>query len=203
MLNRRNWIKSAVMAAAGAEMHNSLRADVVCGPPVPPYGVQACIAGIRQEKMNDVEAFQEQRQWCWAACIEMVFTYWGHPIDQQEIVRRTWGRIVDMPAQPYQIISALNRTWTDNDGERFRSYGDVFTATGVTAARDLTNEMPLIVRSMGHAMVLTAISYNRAQTSQGQVTGAMVRDPWPGRGRRDLSGQEVMAAMLLARVRVA
>src|SRR5438034_28432 len=96
MLNRRNWIKSAVMAAAGAEMHNSLRADVVCGPPVPPYGVQACIAGIWQEKMNDVEAFQEQRQWCWAACIEMVFTYWGHPIDQQEIVRRTRGRIVDM-----------------------------------------------------------------------------------------------------------
>ncbi|HVN04880.1 MAG TPA: hypothetical protein VMT86_10710, partial [Bryobacteraceae bacterium] len=62
--------------------------------------------------------------------------------------------------------------------------------------------MPLIIGSMGHAMVLTAVSYNRAPNSQGQVTGAVVRDPWPGRGRRMLSGQEAAAAMLLARIRV-
>lgn len=62
--------------------------------------------------------------------------------------------------------------------------------------------MPLIIGSMGHAMVLTAVAYNRALSSQGQVTGAIVRDPWPGRGRRELSGVEVAATMLLARVRV-
>jgi ABC-type bacteriocin/lantibiotic exporter with double-glycine peptidase domain len=152
--------------------------------------------------MNDVYAIQEHSKWCWAACIEMVFTYWGHPIDQEEIVQRTWGRIVDMPAQPYQIIAALNRSWIDRDGNRFRSSGDVFSATGATAAQDLARDMPLIVGSFGHAMVLTAIAYNRAPNSQGQVTGAMVRDPWPWNGRRELSAQEAAATMLLARVRV-
>jgi hypothetical protein len=63
--------------------------------------------------------------------------------------------------------------------------------------------MPLIIGSFGHAMVLTAVSYNRAQNSQGQVTGAVVRDPWPGRGgRRPLSAIEAAGEMLLVRIRV-
>jgi hypothetical protein len=169
---------------------------------MPPYGVQACVAGIAQQEMDTVEASQQQSQWCWAACIEMVFSYWGHPIAQEEIVRQTWGGIVNMPAQPNQIVAALNRSWMDNNGNPFRANGDVFTATGATAAQDLAGGMPLIIGSMGHAMVLTAIAYNRAPNSQGQVTGAIVRDPWPGRGRRELTAQEAAATMLLARVRV-
>ena len=116
--------------------------------------------------------------------------------------RADMGRIVDMPAQPDQLIAALNRSWTDNDGNRFGSSGDVFSATGASAAQDLAREMPQIVGSLGHAMVLTASAYNRAPNSQGQVTGALVRDPWPGNGRRELTAQEAAATMLLARVRI-
>ena len=202
MLTRRSCIKSLGLAATGVALQSNLNAALQCGPPVAPFGVQACVAGIPSDDMEVVYASQERSQWCWAACIEMVFTFWGHPIDQEEIVGRTWGRIVNMPAQPQQIIAALNRSWTDNNGRRFRPYGDVFSATGATAAQDLASGMPLIIGSMGHAMVLTAISYNRAQSSQGQVTGALVRDPWPGRGKRELRAQEAAATMLLARVRI-
>ena len=202
MLNRRTWIKALGGATAGFAIETAAKAAVTCGQPMPPYGVQACAAGIPQEQLDTVYASQEHSQWCWAACIEMVFTYWGHPIEQTEIVRNTWGRIVNMPAQPYQIIADLNRSWIDSTGNRFRSWGDVFTANGVTAAQDLAQGMPLIIGSMGHAMVLTAVSYNRAPSSQGQVTGAIVRDPWPGRGRRALSAQEAAATMLLARIRI-
>ena len=108
-----------------------------------------------------------------------------------------------MPAQPIDIIRDLNRNWKDRNGNGFAVEGDVFSADGATAAQDLAGEMPLIIGSMGHAMVLTAVSYNRARNSQGQVTGALVRDPWPGGvGRRQLSPMEAAAAMLLARVRI-
>jgi hypothetical protein len=202
MLNRRSWMKALGVAAAGYGLETSLQAALSCGPQIPPYGVQACIAGIPQEQMDTVEVAQEQSEWCWAACIEMVFTFWGHPIGQEQIVEQTWGQLVNMPAQPSQIIADLNRSWTDSNGRRFRSRGDVFSASAATAAQDLANGMPLILGSLGHAMVLTAISYNRAPSSQGQVTGAIVRDPWPGRGRRLLSAQEAASTMLLARIRV-
>lgn len=150
-----------------------------------------------------VFAYQQASEWCWAACIQMVFAYWGHPVTQQEIVRETWGGIANMPAQPTDIIRDLNRDWTDRNGRAFTVESDVFSANGATAARDLANEMPLIIGSMGHAMVLTAVSYNRAPNGQGQVTGAIVRDPWPGRGgRRPLSPLEAAAEMLLARIRI-
>jgi ABC-type bacteriocin/lantibiotic exporter with double-glycine peptidase domain len=148
-------------------------------------------------------AYQQASEWCWAACIQMVFGYWGHPISQQEIVRQTWRVVANMPAQPLDIVRDLNRDWTDSSGQDFSVAGDVFSASGVTAAQDLAAEMPLIIGSMGHAMVLTAVSYNRAQTSQGQVTGALVRDPWPGNGgRRPLSAVEAASTMLLVRIRV-
>lgn len=151
-----------------------------------------------------VFACQERDQWCWAACIQMVPGYWGHPISQREIVRQTWGVIANMPAQPEDIVRDLNRDWTDERGRNFPVAGDVFSADSASAARDLANEMPLIIGSLGHAMVLTAVSYNRAPNSQGQVTRALVRDPWPGNGgRRELSFDEANATMMLTRIRVA
>jgi len=204
VLNRRNYIKSLGGVVVAGIMPPVLKGALQCGQPLPPWGVQQCVAGIPQERLNMVFAYQQATEWCWAACIQMVFGYWGHAITQQEIVRQTWGVIANMPAQPMDIIRDLNRGWKDRNGNEFGVEGDVFSANGATAAQDLGGEMPLIIGSMGHAMVLTAVSYNRAQNSEGQVTGAVVRDPWPGNGgRRQLSPIEAAAEMLLARIRVA
>jgi hypothetical protein len=203
MLNRRNWIQTVSVAAGAGLVASRLRGALQCGPPLAPWGVQACVAGIPEDRSNVIFAYQQASEWCWAACIQMVFAYWGHPIPQQEIVRQTWGIITNMPAQPEQIVQDLNREWKDSRGNRFTSAGDCFSASGVTAAQDLAGDMPLIIGSMKHAMVLTAVSYKRAKNGQGQVTGAQVRDPWPGNGgRRPLTPQEAASAMLLARIRV-
>jgi hypothetical protein len=203
MLNRRNCIASLGCVLAASVLPRTLKAALQCGPQLPPYGVQSCIAGIPQERLNMVFAYQQASEWCWAACIQMVFGYWGHPLSQQQIVQQTWGVVANMPAQPLDIVRDLNRDWQDSNGRHFSVAGDVFSANGATAAQDLASEMPLIIGSMGHAMVLTAISYNRAPNSQGQVTGALVRDPLPGRGgRRPLSAMEAAAEMLLARIRI-
>jgi len=200
MLNRRNYIRTLGGLAVAGFVAPVSNAALQCGQPMPPWGIQPCAAGIPEERLNMVFAFQQQSEWCWAACIQMVFGYWGHPITQQEIVGQTWGALANMPAQPDDIVRDLNRDWTDRNGKEFSVMGDVFSATGASIAQDLAREMPLIIGSMGHAMVLTAVSYNRDRNSQGEVTGALVRDPL--RGKRPLSPPEAAATMLLARIRV-
>ena len=200
-MTRRDCLRTAGGLAAAAFFGKSYGA-VQCGQPVPPFGLQGCIAGIPQERLNTITVVQQASEWCWAACIQMVFSYWGHPVSQQQIVQETWGGIADMPAQPQTIVQDLNRSWRDRNGDQFSASGDVFSANAVTAAQDLAQEMPLIIGSLGHAMVLTAVSYNRTANGQGQLTGAMVRDPLPGRGRRQLTPMEAAAEMLLVRIRV-
>jgi ABC-type bacteriocin/lantibiotic exporter with double-glycine peptidase domain len=202
MLDRRNLIKALGAAAGASLVPIGLKGALSCGQPMPPYGIRPCTAGIPSDRMNTVYATQQMPEWCWAACLEMVFAYWGHPVSQQEIVRQTWGGLVNMPAQPYQIVQDLNRSWVDSGGNRFSVSGDVFSANAVTAAQDLAGDMPLILGSLGHAMVLTAITYNVAPNSQGATTGALVRDPLPGRGMRALSPQEWAGTLLLARIRI-
>lgn len=200
MWSRRSWMKALGGAAGATVMSGGLKAALQCGSMLPPYGEQGCVAGIPEARLNFVFAYQQASEWCWAACMQMVFSYWGHPVPQREIVRQTWGAITDMPAQPQQIVADLNRDWTDIRGDQFTVEADCFTATGAEAAQDLAREMPLIVGSLGHAMVLSAVSYQRVPNGQGQVTGAVVRDPL--RGKRALSPMEAAAVMLLARIRV-
>ena len=109
---------------------------------------------------------------------------------------------MNLPGQPSQILGNLNRSWTDASGRSFGVSGNSYSANAVTASQDLANNMPLIIGTMGHAMVLTSLIYDRHVSGQGDVVSAIVRDPWPGRGRRVLSRQEWYRTSFLARIRV-
>ncbi|MEW5722864.1 MAG: papain-like cysteine protease family protein [Thermodesulfobacteriota bacterium] len=176
----------------------------------PQYSTRQCEAGIDSSVLDVTAAAvggQHMEQWCWAACIEMVFHYYGFVVPQERLVRETWGEIYNQPADPATILANLNRAWVDDRGRGFTAVGDVFTANVVTAAQDLSENMPLIIGTMGHAMVLTSMLYYcSGWTGFGWTTcglnSAVVRDPWPGRGRRQLTPQEWMATSFLARIRV-
>ena len=200
-ISRREFL---ALTAAAAFPARQAAAELRCGPWMP-QGVQMCEAGLNSAIAHVTAAAvggQHMTQWCWAACIEMVFRYYGFAVPQARIVADTWGGIVNLPGQPQQILQNLNRPWIDSSGRRFHVSGDVFSANVVTAAQDLSAGLPLIIGTMGHAMVLTAVSYWRNQFGAGDVTGAIVRDPWPGRGRRMLSPQEWYSTSFLARIRV-
>jgi hypothetical protein len=163
-------------------------ADETCVPLMP--NVARCTAGIRSEMIH-VTAQQKMNQWCWAACIEMVFKYYGYDVPQARIVHDAWGQVVNMPGQPAQILASLNRIWVAEDGRRFRAYGDALSANAQTAVIDLQNDRPLIIGALGHATVLTALTSDVNQINGAwAVIAAIVRDPWPGRGRRVLTPQE-------------
>jgi hypothetical protein len=172
------------------------------------FGVQGCEAGI-DSSLFSVKAFDTQHatEWCWAASIEMVFAYYGFRVPQDRIVKETWGEIVNLPAMsPFQILNDLNREWVDDNGKAFRAFGTTYTANPITAAQDLAADMPLIIGTLGHAMVLTALVYNRNLYGAGFVTSAVVRDPWPRPGfvdgRRILAAQEWGNTSFLVRIRV-
>jgi hypothetical protein len=173
-------------------------------------GVQVCEVGL-ERNLGAVQAQQEQSQWCWAACIAAIFRYHGHEVAQARIVAETFGRLVNAPAFGPQIAAATNRPWIDESGREFGSECEVLWDSAfhvrrpdapAQAARELAEGNPLIIGSTGHAMVLTAMTFARDQAGNGQPTEAIVRDPWPGRGRRPLSGYEWQATQFLAKVQI-
>jgi len=180
-----------------------------CQPP-DAYGNVLCEVGIPRERLELVTAQQKMSQWCWAAAISMLFDYHGNPVAQERIVESTWGRRADLPALNGEMMTAsLGRTWRDDRGRTFRARVRVYDAAageyGVDAATvidELRAERPLLVGTVGHAMVLTALTYVRGPWGDIEVTSVIVRDPWPGRGRRELSWEE-MSPQYIATVAIA
>jgi hypothetical protein len=170
--------------------------------PMGPQPVEVCTAGI--SSITFKQAFQQQNEWCWAACISMVFAYYHHAVDQQRIVKETWGTAENMPGMPRDILRDLNKRWADDAGRAFQCRGDVFSVNVDTAVEDLIDDHPLIIGAMGHATVLTAIiSEVDTATSQYEIQQVIVRDPWPeSGGRRPLTPREWASINFAARIRV-
>ena len=145
---------------------------------------------------------QRNTQWCWASCISMVFLYYGLNVSQETIVEQIWGGLVDNTGTPHQILTKLNHPWLDPIGHRFYVTGDSYSANHKMAAHDLSNDMPLIIGTMGHTMVLTSLVYVQGEYGRGEVIDAIVYDPWEDRGRRSLSEQEWYSADFLTRMMV-
>ena len=142
---------------------------------------------------------QYQSQWCWAACISMVFRYYDHPVSQNRIVEAVYGRTINLPAGTgWNIASQLNRDWRDDNGDTFRArltaaydyQARVFAVNNYWIVNQLHEGHPIIIGTAGHAVVGTAIQYY--QTPNGPfITSIGVFDPWPGRGARTLSPAEM------------
>ncbi len=141
---------------------------------------------------------QMASEWCWAACISMVFTYYGYPVAQPRIVREAYGTVANIPAaNGLMIARALDRVWTSDNGRRFRSVlGPVFdAAAGVDTLNlraiiaALSANHPLILGARGHAVVLTGVAYTPTQAGPRILSGE-VFDPWPGIGVRRMRSDE-------------
>lgn len=200
-MKRRGFLIAAAAAAMGSFKPGSSHAALDCSP-YNMYGYQRCTAGISSGHLNTVYARQELSQWCWAACIEMVFRHYGYRIPQSRIVSETWGDIYNLPAQPQHILVNLNRPWLDDNGRHFQVQSTTYTSNAITAAQDLSLDMPLIIGSGSHAMLLTSVTYERHASGAGLLLAASVRDPWPGQGRRYLSPDELAQTHFLARIRI-
>lgn len=209
-MNRRDFLASiagAALATTGAIAEpNSARTpsanslDIQCGNDA--YGRPLCTVGISTFEIQKAAQQQYMSQWCWAACISMIFGYYEHPVSQARIVREAYGGIVNMLGSPHAILRSLNRRWTDDNGEEFRVTADPFTANYLTAIDDLKDDEPQLIGALGHAVVLTAMTYYITPNGP-YVVSAIVRDPWPGRpSRREMTSDEWYNVQFAARIRV-
>jgi hypothetical protein len=147
---------------------------------------------------------QAMSEWCWAASISMLFSFYQHPVSQPRIVEDAYGGIANLPAmQGATIASKLNKTWTDDNGVVFHAQltGAYDATAGILAlsdqmiVRELDQNHPLIIGARTHAMVLTAVQYYVTPYGP-SIAGAGVFDPWPGIGTRALQPDELVRADL-------
>ncbi len=193
MINRRSFLAAVSLLAAPTLLSKPAAADRSCGP-------VGCTAQVPFSLFEAHYETQYQSEWCWAACISMVFGCYGHPVSQQRIVSEAYGAPYNIPAgSGFMIANALNRAWTDDNGRNFSSsLQAAFDAqAGVNAINSaiivnaLENGHPLIVGARGHAMVLTEAMY--VPTPRGpSIVSVGVFDPWPGRGARNLMPDEMI-----------
>lgn len=210
MINRRSFLRTAAAFAVAPSL-NAQNCGVV------PPGVMVCRAEVNIPQLIAAINTQQCPEWCWAASISMIFSFYGHPIDQKEIVRQMFGNVVCFPAgSTLTIASALSRAWRDANGNVFRSrvVAAYDPANGINAinntiiVNELQNDNPLLYCNQSHAMVNYLVDYT--PTPSGPYVRAVgVVDPWPYSPRtHPLSGPEMLPVTLggqmtfLASVRV-
>jgi hypothetical protein len=145
-------------------------------------------------------------EWCWAACISMVFSYNGHRVSQARIVKEAYGSVMNMPGNYPALFGSLGRSWTDDDGDDFTvSVNHLFAPdVGVAnldnsdLAQALEDENPVLYCTAQHAMVLTSMKYIGSK-----VIDAWVMDPWPGYGLRHLAPAEMLPMIFGGQLRMA
>lgn len=176
----------------------SVSGKTKCGPT--PFGTQ-CTSEVDFATFGQT-AFQTQHkeQWCWAAAISMLFSYYGHPVSQEKIVSSLYGTTVNLPSGPgWNIASRLNADWLDDRNQKFSARltaaydfdARVITLNNAWLVNELHEDRPFIIGTNGHAVVATAIVYFPTPVGP-NVTGIGVFDPWPGRGARNLSPGEMV-----------
>jgi hypothetical protein len=157
-------------------------------------------------------ARQRCPNWCWAACIEAVFALNGYSVDQEAIVAKVFGRSQCKTTSGPGIVQAINGRWTRSDGDSFTAEADVlwdaqnyFEQPNAIprAAHELAAGRPLILGTLGHATVMTGMTYLLARTGKYRIQEIVVRDPWPDNpNRRALTREEQRELGFLTRVTV-
>ena len=127
---------------------------------------------------------QRMQNWCWAACVQMVLNYHGLYVKQEEIVSRIFGGMVDRPANPQQIMAALQGWAPDSRGRYSEILADARNMDPVSVIQDLEYRWPLIVGlsgpgGTGHAYVMTACYYQVDASNQPRIFRVVLRDPYP------------------------
>jgi hypothetical protein len=153
---------------------------------------------------------QRMENWCWAACIQMILNFHGVKVTQEQIVTRMFGSTIDRPADASVILRALSGWAVTAKGKPVTISATQFVFNGSEIVSDLAYHQPLVVglttpNGIGHACVLTAVSYNVNQYNNEPIfQGVVIRDPWPGRSSRNEMGWNEFRSrlMFIARVRV-
>jgi hypothetical protein len=145
-------------------------------------------------------ASQEQSFWCWAATVSNLFAFYGHRVSQSRIVTEVYGAPFNVTGGDYSNMARLlNRSWRDDSGRTFTAQlqaaldvpNSITTLSNDQIRDALTTNHPIVMGTTSHAMLVIGMTYTEANGHVTDVSQVRVFDPWPGRGRRTLTGAEI------------
>lgn len=167
--------------------------------------------GIPQSQFAEIASFGKQRSmnWCWAACIQMIMNYHAIPVTQEQVVRRTLGKLVDVPANPNMMFKALNGWEVDVFGDKVQVSSNTYSTSAKEITAFVSTKKPLIVglredgSSIGHAYVLIGIFYDTFKNDQGGITyvphSVMLVNPWPSSSTmKDMSWDDFVERLVVS-----
>lgn len=208
-IDRRIFLTLASAAALSVSVTDRARAALQFSP-FNWQGIQQCQAGVQIG--NVTTSLQKCPNWCWAACIQTIFAVNGYDVDQQEIVSRLYPNLRCTTATGIEIADITSGRWVDRNRFAFRarvrplldlSIGMANSNAAAQVAAELSENRPVINGALGHATVLTAMTYVRDQFGRGMPQQIIFRDPWPGHpNRRALSTREAAGTFFIAAVKV-
>jgi hypothetical protein len=185
-MDRRSLVKGLSSLVLSAAITKRAIAESRCDPS--PWGMR-CAKYISFDQIAHSYSFQNMDQWCWAACISMIFKFYGFDVSQIMVVQQAYGTIVNAPGNWPQILGALNRSWVDSHGDSFSVRTGALFAPQAGAVRidnedlldSLDQDKPILFCNSHHAMILTALEYFDTPMGPNIVKG-WVMDPWPTSG---------------------
>jgi len=159
--------------------------------------------GIPQSEFSNIASYGKQHSmnWCWAACIQMILNYHSIPVLQEQIVKRTIGKLVDKLADPNIMFKALNGWEVNIYGNKVLVSSNFYSTDTKELTTFLASKKPLIVglrqqgTNIGHAYVLIGMFYETFIDTKGDISykphSVLLVDPWPGNNSfKDISWSE-------------
>jgi hypothetical protein len=175
--------------------------QIGCLNPTPNQNLKT--ASVNIPELFQAVTTQQCEEWCWAACISMIFDFYGHPMSQPNIVTATFGAPVCWPASSTTTIGqALTRQYTDDKGIPFFSqvtaaydfFNRINTFDNAMIVNQLSSNNPLLYCNTQHAMVVYSVDYVPT-LAEPDILAVHVVDPWPFNPRMHLlSGPEMIPA---------
>jgi hypothetical protein len=117
----------------------------------------------------------------------MIFSSFGHPIDQKKIVVANFSSLQCAPAgSTLRMALNLSGSWVDDNGVPFQSTvttaydpaNNVNSNNNVILVNELLNNRPLLYANRTHAMVVVSFDYIDGPAGPGPLAVGVL-DPWP------------------------
>jgi len=140
-------------------------------------------AAVKTQYFKSSVARQKEDHWCWAACVQMVLHYQGVSVSQDEILKRSFGSIINKGGNAYDIQRGANG-WHTGSHTIAASIGGYSSFSAESIINDLRDKYPIIVglempyQVDGHAYVLTGISF-KIENGEYKPQEVILRNPWP------------------------
>lgn len=145
-------------------------------------------AGIRPNEF-DLISGQQTMVWCWAATLEMIFGWHGRNISQASIVTQVYGAPINAPIKRLPLLKAIERTFTDDDGDDFdvtSQVYDLYTGQLSIGNDDILKEFkarrPVIYCNATHMVAALGARYSNHGTPYSPnvtICEVLVADPLP------------------------